>query len=343
MAGGGEDAAAQEREAAAAARFSANPLEATVVVVAREGVRPQGLRALVAVVADEAGARTLAQKVKEAVPSLRWSAVREAARASHEARDAQRRKLSLAGREEMKSDSGGGSAAAGLVEHSAPPTVNRPNGQSERRPKKQSILRSFLPASRKRLTPTEAPPPAVPPLRAAAAAPAPLPTPPLPALSSDGGEVSARASSYQNSPGGRKCSLHTLLDERLMATSVRQAEQSILRRASSSYDGAPPEYAPPSGGLGRVAAQADGRPPRAKRLSAGERVSAGLQPDVLQRRSLSMPAALPRAHPDRVWSGRRARRRVQQRAPRPYPATGSRTGSECRRYRWGPVFRGTRA
>ena len=152
-------------EAAAAARSSANPLEATVVVVAREGVRPQGLRALVAVVADESGARTLAQKVKEAVPSLRWSAVREAARASHEARDAQRRKLSLAGREEMKSDSGGGSAAAGLVEHSAPPTVNRPNGQSERRPKKQSILRSFLPASRKRLTPTEAPPPAVPPLR----------------------------------------------------------------------------------------------------------------------------------------------------------------------------------
>ena len=292
-------------EAAAAARSSANPLEATVVVVAREGVRPQGLRALVAVVADEAGARTLAQKVKEAVPSLRWSAVREAARASHEARDAQRRKLSLAGREEMKSDSGGGSAAAGLVEHSAPPTVNRPNGQSERRPKKQSILRSFLPAPRKRLTPTEAPPPAVPPLRAAAAAaPAPLPTPPpLRASSSEGGDVSARASSYQISPGGRKGSLQTLLDERLMATSVRQAEQSILRRASSSYDGAPPEYAPPSGGLGRVAAQADGRPPRAKRLSAGERVSAGLQPDVLQRRSLSMPAASPRAHPDRVWSG----------------------------------------
>ena len=88
-----------------------------------------------------------------------------------------------------------------------------------------------------------------------------------------------------------------------MATSVRQAEQSILRRASSSYDGAPP-------GTRRRRAVLAASPPKptggrreAKRLSAGERVSAGLQPDVLQRRSLSMPAASPRAHPDRVWSG----------------------------------------
>ena len=85
----------------------------------------------------------------------------------------------------------------------------------------------------------EAPPPApVPPLRAAAAAaPAPLPPPPpLRASSSEGGDVSARASSYQISPGGRKGSLQTLLSA-LVELGVRVEAVRTRHRRPQRVDG----------------------------------------------------------------------------------------------------------